>query len=361
MATPVREADRVGRLARAGLDHVTFLHEADQVLRAAVAYDVATWATVDPASLLLTSCIPVGDHPYEPEHRLRIFEMEYLGVEPLTLRSLVRRDHPIGTLRSEVDDPDDTNRYRELLAPFGITDELVAALTIDGRCWGAVRAFRRGERSNRFTHDDLDSFASVSRTLAEGLRLAFLRAATEEISGLDDPPGVVTLDAAGCIAACTSQARPWLDSLGEEGDTPAVLASLAARVSTHDEASAVVVGTRGPVALHASRLKFDDDQVAIVVERPRPLELTPRILDAYDLTPRESQVTALVLRGNTTAQIARAMDVSSYTVQDHLKSIFAKVGVQTRGELANEIHVRFYLPPADAGMTPGPYGYFLGL
>jgi DNA-binding CsgD family transcriptional regulator len=47
-------------------------------------------------------------------------------------------------------------------------------------------------------------------------------------------------------------------------------------------------------------------------------------------------------------QIARAIGVSNYTVQDHLKSIFAKIGVQTRGELANEIYVRFYLPPKRA-------------
>jgi DNA-binding CsgD family transcriptional regulator len=359
MATPVREADRVGRLARAGLDHVTFLREADQVLRAAVPYDLAIWATVDPASLLLTSCTPVGDHPFPPDHQLEIFEMEYLGVEPLTLKALVQRDRPIGTLRSEVDDPTDTKRYREQLAPFGFTDELVAALVVDRRCWGAVRVLRNHEAAIDFTEEDVDCFASVSQTLAEGLRLAFLRAATQEPAGLDDPPGVVTLDAAGGIAACTRQARPWLDSLAVEAETPAVFASLAARVSTHDEASAVLVGTRGPLALHASRLKSDDDQIAIVIERPRPPELTPRIMEAYDLTPRESQVTELVLRGNTTTQIARAMNLSNYTVQDHLKSIFAKVGVQTRGELANAIHVRFYLPLKDAGRTPGPYGYFL--
>lgn len=212
-----------------------------------------------------------------------------------------------------------------------------------------------------FTEEDLDRFASASQTLAEGLRLAFLRAATEEVAGLDDPPGVVTLDVDGRIQSCTRHAQPWLDSLAGEFDAPTVLTSLAARVATHDEASAVVVGTRGPVALHASHLKSDEHQLAIVVERPRPLQLTPRIIEAYDLTPRESQVTELVLRGNTTAQIARAIDVSNYTVQDHLKSVFAKVGVQTRGELANAVHVRFYLAPKEAGVTPGPYGYFLGL
>jgi DNA-binding CsgD family transcriptional regulator len=84
--------------------------------------------------------------------------------------------------------------------------------------------------------------------------------------------------------------------------------------------------------------------MAVVVDRPRPVQLTERMMAAHQLTRREHQVTQLVLRGCTTAEIARALDLSSYTVQDHLKAIFAKVGVQTRGELANALHVRFYLP-----------------
>jgi DNA-binding CsgD family transcriptional regulator len=346
MAMPVRAVDRVGRLARAGLDHATFQRKADQVLRSVVAYDIATWATVDPGSLLLTSCTPVGDHPFQPEHRPGIFEMEYLGTEPLTVSRLIQRKRPAGTLRTEVDDPNDTKRYREHLAPFDINDELVTAFVVDGRCWGAVRVFRRADRSRPFTERDVDCFVSASATLAEGLRLAFLRAATEAIAGVDHPPGVVTVDAFGSIEACTRDAQPWLDSLDLEGDVPAVLASLAARVATHDEASAVMVGSRGPVALHASRLKGSNDQIAVVIERPRPRELMPRVMEAYDLTARESQVTEHVLRGSSTVQITRAMDVSGHTVQDHLKSIFAKIGVRTRGELANAVHVRFYLPPA---------------
>jgi len=123
-----------------------------------------------------------------------------------------------------------------------------------------------------------------------------------------------------------------------------VLPSVAARLATQEVVSSVVVGTRGPVALHASRSTSGDDDIAVVIDRCRPLELTPSIMEAYDLMPRESEVTQFVLRGSTTAQIARALDVSNYTVQGHLKSIFGKVAVPTRGELANELHVRFFLP-----------------
>jgi DNA-binding CsgD family transcriptional regulator len=43
-------------------------------------------------------------------------------------------------------------------------------------------------------------------------------------------------------------------------------------------------------------------------------------------------VTALVFQGRSTRQIARALSISPYTVQEHLTSIFDKVGCpQPRG------------------------------
>jgi DNA-binding CsgD family transcriptional regulator len=47
-------------------------------------------------------------------------------------------------------------------------------------------------------------------------------------------------------------------------------------------------------------------------------------------------VTALVFQGRSTRQIARALSISPYTVQEHLTSIFDKVGVRSRGELVGQ-------------------------
>jgi DNA-binding CsgD family transcriptional regulator len=74
-------------------------------------------------------------------------------------------------------------------------------------------------------------------------------------------------------------------------------------------------------------------QVAVMIEPARPHELAPLVADAYRLTEREREVTRLVARGLSTEAIAARLYLSSWTVQDHLKAIFEKVGVAPRGEL----------------------------
>lgn len=376
--------DRVEQLARTALGHGDLVRGANDLLRPAIGYDGAAWATVDPASLLLTSCTPVGFHPYEPQQRLRIFERESRGRHHSTVRRLVRRDPPVSSMRGTSAVPDRADPVPSdldvgaLVEHDAVADELVAALTVDGRCWGAVRLWRTGRGARPFRSRDTELLAEIARPLAAGLRRTFRRA-TAAPDGVDDPPGVVTLDRTARITTANDHARAWLDRLGEvvepaelaghgaaamptdsgTGTVSTVLLALAARVGTHGTASAVVAGRGGPVALHGSRLDRRDGRlgsgdadagIVVVLGHPRPGELTPRVIESYDLTPRERDVTALVLRGRTTVQIARALGVSRYTVQDHLKSIFAKVGVHTRGELADAIHVRLSLPVSgDAG------------
>ena len=54
---------------------------------------------------------------------------------------------------------------------------------------------------------------------------------------------------------------------------------------------------------------------------------------AHGLTSRERDICREVIAGHSTADIAGRLFISAHTVQDHLKSVFAKVGVRSRGEL----------------------------
>ncbi|NLH71089.1 MAG: helix-turn-helix transcriptional regulator [Brooklawnia sp.] len=51
---------------------------------------------------------------------------------------------------------------------------------------------------------------------------------------------------------------------------------------------------------------------------------------AFGLPPREADVVRRVARGLDTASIAAELHLATYTIQDHLKSIFAKTGLSSR-------------------------------
>jgi DNA-binding CsgD family transcriptional regulator len=65
----------------------------------------------------------------------------------------------------------------------------------------------------------------------------------------------------------------------------------------------------------------------------------------HGLTPRESEVARLLTRGASNDEIARALWISRYTVKDHVKAIYAKLGVANRAELSAKL---FY-----EGVSPG--------
>ena len=345
------------RLCAELLDHPSLQEGVAALVREVVPFEVAVQATVDPASMLDTSCQPVG-MAYDAERERHFMHLEYTSDDPLSYVEVAARPERAAALRAEVDDLRQVRRYRELLEGFGVTDELRTAFVADGQCWGTLTLYR-ADPDAAFNADEVAFFTTVSATVARGLRRAFLRAAAEAES-LDDPPGHCTISRSGQLLTTSAAAERWLDTLDASDRLPPVLAALLARLDHETEVRTTVVGPAGPLTIHATPVKGgDDDAVAVIIEKPRPIHLAPLVIAAYGLTPRESEVAEAVRHGLTTRQIARRLGIVDYTVQDHLKAIFAKVGVATRGELAWELYERHYLPPTEAGATPSPYGYFL--
>jgi DNA-binding NarL/FixJ family response regulator len=56
--------------------------------------------------------------------------------------------------------------------------------------------------------------------------------------------------------------------------------------------------------------------------------------NVFRMTPREKQIVAAVVAGYTNRDIAEKLSISDQTVKNHLTSIFDKVGVSSRLELA---------------------------
>lgn len=342
-------------LERAGPRFEEFLRVAQETVVSTLGFDVCVFASVDPATALETSCEMYGI-PKDPDRELRIFQLDWFSDDPNRFVDLARSPRPAAALRL-TSDPGQVKRYVELFEPNGAHDELRLACVADGMWWATLSGFR-GSSKPEFTVDDVDRAASLSAVLARGFRRAFLHAAVLNPGTLDRPPGAFTIDRSGRPVTTTATAESWLDTMDRDR-VPTLVRALAVEVERSGTATITNVGNAGPLTFHGSAVKGSDEEIAVIVEYPRPIQLTPLIVAAYELTAREQEVAELVLEGLLTKQMARRLDISEYTVQDHLKSVFAKTETATRGELSARLYARFYLPPRDRGATPGPYGYFL--
>ncbi len=96
----------------------------------------------------------------------------------------------------------------------------------------------------------------------------------------------------------------------------------------------------------------------MIVQEAAPAEVAPLIMAAYGLTDRERTISGLVCQGMSTRQIAGRLHLTADTVQDHVKSVFDRTGVHSRGQLVAAIFGRDYLPHAIAGDPLSPAGAF---
>jgi DNA-binding CsgD family transcriptional regulator len=239
---------------------------------------------------------------------------------------------------------------------MGLADELRAVLRIGDVPWGTLTLWRR-DGEPPFGRDDVDVVAGLVTPLAGAIR----RCAQQGAEAWDDPhrcPGVLVLTADGDLLSLSDDAGRWLDEAVPESLVPSrlgvplplwVIATAFAAVSGPDGAAATRVRARsgGWLSCQASRLRDGDDQagqVAVVVGPAAPSALTPLLVDAYGLSPREQEVTALIARGVATDEIAAELFLSVHTVRDHVKAIFAKVGVRSRGELVGRLLADHALP-----------------
>ena len=327
----------IAALATAGTE-VSALHAAAlAVLHASVPFDQACWASLDPATLAMTSVTNLPSWPSSPEDEARFAACEYSGTEPHSFAELSRRPVPIGRAS---DLPHRTVlrsiRLGELLPQEGLQHELRAAFRVDAACWGAGGLFRAP--GSDFTDREVEFLAAVGPTVGAATRVAVR---TRPATGPEDPgPVIVVVDRSGHLRAATVEAVAWLAALedGAVGQFRLTLHSVVAtaRNAPSGTASAPMPAPEGGwVAVQASRLITGDDpeEMVITVAPVTGGRLVDLMAAAYGLSRREQQVCHEVVAGHSTAGIASRLFLSPHTVQDHLKAVFTKLGVRSRGEL----------------------------
>ena len=89
-----------------------------------------------------------------------------------------------------------------------------------------------------------------------------------------------------------------------------------------------------------------------MIEPAPAATLAPRIAEAYELAPRELEVTQQLARGRSTAEIATDLCLSPHTVRDYVKRVLQKVGASSRGELVATLFATRALPPLQLAAHP---------
>ncbi len=342
-ATSERVRDDLVRLVHSGADVRDFALGAARILDRAVRFDGVCVATMDPATHVPTASVLENGPPTATYARLK--EIEFGGEDFISLPSLSLSERHAATLSQATEGVLDRSvRHREIMGPNGFGDELRAVLVDDRVTWGALSLLRGSDREP-FSATDTALVEAVTAELAEGLRRSVLldRAAPKPLGG-EDAAGVLVLAPDGSAAYTDEVAASWIDELGGNGSvSPVVVTAVATQART------VAAGLTRDVRIARARVRAKsgrwlvvrgsvlgderDAPVAVMIEPARPDELAPLVADAFGLTERERDVTQLVAHGLPTDAIAERLHLSPWTVQDHLKAIFEKVGVTTRGAL----------------------------
>ncbi len=325
--------DDIERICRLRLDSHTLRARILTRLGRDVGYDAFCFGSIDPQTLLVTDNVSDGIPPGSEDLAAH---NEYLVSDFDKFADLARSGRTVGILsQSTGGELASSARFRTVLPVIDARHELRAVFMADGECWGGLAMFRRGGRPD-FTPAEATLMRALSRPVAAALRRAWANIDPAPVAADAPGPGVLVLDNAGRTLIANDTARHWL---AEIGTLPPYEVAAAARAGRGDEAYLRVRSRAGRwLSLWGSPLADGPPGGASIVIQPTPAaDLVGLLSSAHGVSAREREVLEQVLTGRSSLGIAAALSISPHTVQDHLKSVFAKFGVRGRGQLVARV------------------------
>jgi DNA-binding CsgD family transcriptional regulator len=373
----------VKRICYAGLDSIRLRVEVGERIAGIVPVDAWAMATVDPDTALFTHSVAEGvpsslsgawvQRPYLTEEADSIIRQRRTG-EPVTTES--------------------SGLTTALLRAEGFRHAMRTVLATRAGLWGFSCMLRR-RGGARFGAFEQRFMRRVAPHIAAGLRSAALlgEAAALAPDGAVAPPlpadsvappspdgsvappspdgsvappspdgsvvdrverlvpGVIVLDRRGRIRLRNGPAAACLADLADVGmasdAVPSAVAATVAQLLARHEAGAApgealssLLRARGRsgrwYTLEASLSEPGTSGESSVILLLRPAgraDIGLQLTRLYGLTPRERETVARVARGESTKQVASALGISPYTVQEHVGKACEKVGVRTRKAL----------------------------
>jgi DNA-binding CsgD family transcriptional regulator len=321
----------VTALASTGLDVAELHAAAIALVDRVVPCELTCWASMDPDSGAISS-MTSGANRIPQQYEPVLASCEYTPGEPHTFAALAQRGDTVAKLEDKR-----STRLNEVWRPLGLSHEVRALFWADDTCWGAAGIVRTSDFSER----ELEFLASVAPVIGAATRVAARTGSKTRRTG---EPAIVVVAKDGTIRASTAAAAQWRDELEEvaPGRFAVMLRAAAAGARSGTFKARVRDAHGGWILLEASELVSDEagdahGEAAVTISRATGPELIGLLLKAYGVTAREQDICHEVLAGQSTAEIAARLTISPYTVQDHLKSLFAKFDVRSRAELVAKL------------------------
>lgn len=303
-------------------------------LRVAVGFDAYSWLLTDPETEV--GCAPLADVPCLPELP-RLIRLKYLtAVNRWTALSA-----PVARLGAQ---RDQSLVWRDMLAGYGVDD--VASVVFRDRfgCWAFLELWRIGP-GRPFTDADSELLTAIAGPVTAALR----RCQAGTFGAVPAPPErtgpvVLMLSPDLEVRAQTPETDRYLRALVPPDDerrpvpsgaynVAAQLLAVEAGVDHHPPWARVHLAGGAWLTLRAARIGDAPADIAVTIEVASPEERTEVFARASGLSAREAELLRHLVAGADTRHVAERMFLSEHTVQDHLKSIFAKSGIRNRRTL----------------------------
>ncbi|HEX3539863.1 MAG TPA: helix-turn-helix transcriptional regulator [Acidimicrobiales bacterium] len=336
-----RAADRVATLCHR-IDEERQLRIALlEEIRHGVAFNFYAWVLTDPESEVGSSPLAVvpalDDLP-------RLIRAKYLT----TVNRWTALKRVATLVGATSGDRQASLMWRELLSSYGVTDVASLVFRDDHGCWGFLDLWRTAG-APPFSADDVAQLEALVDPITRGLRRA-LGKTFDHIPAPEDRGGpvVMILSPRLDVTAQTGAVENYLRTLLPPGDSrrpvPAGAYQVAAQllaveegVDAHPPSSRVHLGDGVWMTFRAARVdtpgsKAEQD-IAVTIELCSPAARRGLYGRCHGLSPREVELVERLAQGADTRTLARDLYLSEHTVQDHLKSIFAKTNTRNRRTL----------------------------
>ena len=367
-----RSLERIGDLCRDVLDDTELRRGALAELGRVVPFSAFAWPLSDPESA--TGIAPMARIPC-PEELQELIRLKYLTPD-CRWTVLIGQRRPAATLLMETGGrPARSPLWSGLLSRYGVTDVLSTVFADKHGCWGWLDLWRAGDEGT-FSEPETDYLGTVAPLLAGGLRRSRAAQCRRDADGPGTawpavrkplpPQAVLTLDERLAVVGQTASAGDWLGLL-QRGPRPSegisaevlnVAAQLLARedgVDQHPAMSRVPVGLGAWALLRATRMDAAragaTPPLAVTIQECPAADRLEVFARCFALTPQQHRLLGLTAGGLNTAELAAALRISPYTVQDQFKAVFAACGVRSRSALLG-LALGAGAAPAEPGTRP---------